>query len=489
MEFEFKPKRLLTNLTSRELRKLAKHDEVPNKYGLPVYHTKTLSRSAGFTKIIYDPTSKDEELLWKVKNFVSQQDFIEVMVMVGENKNNNFKACYWVTPSFARLSYMMQENFFPFSGGEPEIRVIQIPQWPERRVLVFPNEGLTIILGIDYYGEAKMAVLRMAMHFMRDKRGGLGLHAGSKLYHLNINESLVTKGALIFGLSGTGKTTITCFNHNLKSPEGITILQDDINMFTFSTYAYGTERNFYIKTDNVTQQPDLLQACLSSEAILENVVVTPAGDIDFDDFSISTNGRCIVQRKDIPNTSENIDLSSTDIILFNTRRYDIPPVGRFISPAQCAAFLMLGESTITSADDPSRVGESKRIVAFDPFIIDNPHKNGNIFYNILNRNPHLQGYLLNTGKIGGIEEGIKITPEVTFKIVEEILRGTISWRYDPVIGYELAEEVPGLDISSFDPYNIYGKEKYKYMMESLQKERREYLNKFEKLLPQIKEAI
>jgi len=38
----------------------------------------------------------------------------------------------------------------------------------------------TMILGSDYYGESKMAGLRMAMHIMREERGGIGLHAGSK---------------------------------------------------------------------------------------------------------------------------------------------------------------------------------------------------------------------------------------------------------------------------------------------------------------------
>jgi len=77
-----------------------------------------------------------------------------------------------------------------------------------------------MILGSDYYGESKMAGLRMAMHIMREERGGIGLHAGSKIYRVkNAQGQLTERGALIFGLSGTGKTTISVNSHNLVAPE------------------------------------------------------------------------------------------------------------------------------------------------------------------------------------------------------------------------------------------------------------------------------
>jgi len=148
---------------------------------------------------------------------------------------------------------------------------------------------------------------------------------------------------------------------------------------------------------------------------------------------------------------------------------------------------MLGESTITSADDPTRVGETTRVVGFDPFIINKPEKSGNRLYEILSNHP-IDVYIVNTGKIGGLD-GIKITPEVTLKIVENIARGTIKWQYNEDLGYEIPVEVPGLDLSQFDPYKIYGKEEYKNMMEALRNDRRKHLQQFPDLYDQIKESI
>ncbi len=478
----------LTYVESSELRALAKKDEIKTKNGIPVYHTKIKSRSAAFTRNVYTIDKETEEKIKKGMSYLQSSDFVFLDRVIGQNPNNRFGVRLYVPKDYARLAYMFAENFFPPEGKEPEIVTVCVPNWDGREILVFPNEKTTYILGSDYYGEVKMSFLRMAMHIMREERNGLGLHAGSKVYRIKTGGELKDRGVLIFGLSGTGKTTITCADHGLRDPERVFILQDDINMLTYSGFSYGTEKNFYVKTDSITSQPALLEAALSKGAIAENVFVKDDGTIDFDNLSISTNGRCIVQREKVKYTTDNIDLERVDVVFFNTRRYDIPPVGRFVSPAQAAAFLMLGESTITSADDPNRVGESKRVVAFDPFIIDNHHKNGNRFFEILNQNPNIKVYLLNTGKIGGLE-GVKITPNITFSIVEAIMRDEIVWEFNADLGYDVAKDIPDVDISVFDPYKIYGKQKFSKIMNALREERKSYLSKFSGLKGEIREAV
>ena len=64
-----------------------------------------------------------------------------------------------------------------------------------------------------------MSLLRMGMEILRDKHQGLGLHAGSKHIFLKVKQKLRKFGMLIFGLSGTGKTTLICHDHELVSPE------------------------------------------------------------------------------------------------------------------------------------------------------------------------------------------------------------------------------------------------------------------------------
>jgi phosphoenolpyruvate carboxykinase (ATP) len=326
------------------------------------------------------------------------------------------------------------------------------------------------------------------MHLGRETMNALGLHAGSKIVRVNTPRGLEEKGMLIFGLSGTGKTTITTADHDLEAPEGVEVLQDDINILLSNGSALGSEANFYIKTDNVTKQPALLWAARDRKALIENCWVDDDDHINFDDHALTTNGRAVVPREAIPNTSGRIDLDKVDCLLFNMRRYDTPPIGRLVSPEQAAAYFMLGESTITSADDPSRVGQAKRVVGFDPFVIDNPHINGNRLLGILRDNPATRCYLLNTGRIGG-KEGANITVEATTTAIREAMRETLEWRYDDILGYEIPKSLPVPQGEELDPYRWYSREEYASMIGDLRKERREHLQQFKGLAPEIIDGV
>ena len=484
---------VLSNLSTEELKLLARSSAIRNSWGITLYHTSVRSRSAKETFVVKEPDQEVEKELKEVREFLQGTDLVMVERDVCKNPKFRFRIHYYVTRRYARLAHMFSQNFFePHHQEEPDAVVIQVPEWKRKAIYVHPTKDgrvFTFVLGTDYYGEAKMAALRSVMYITREYRNGLAMHAGGKLYRLKIEGEIKEKGVLIFGLSGTGKTTITLNDHDLQSPEGISILQDDIMLLRNDTYAYGTESSFYIKTDSVTQQPELFVATQSPISIAENAWVDDQGEIDFDNLTLTSNGRCIVPRFLIPHTKDEIDLEHVDVILFNTRRYDMPPLGRLRSPEQAAAFFMLGESTITSADDPSRVGESKRVVAFNPFIMDNPHKEGNKLLEILKENPQVEVLIVNTGKVGGIEEGIKISPKTTLNLVLDALKGEVSWEYDPVVGYEVAKEARDVHCNLFDPYRIYGRETYERMMERLYQERLEWLKQFEELKPEIVEAL
>ena len=488
-----KPGRLLTGLSSEDLRALARSREIPNRWGVAVYHSKISSRSARRTFVVKRPTPEQEALLHQVRQHLASTELVCLDRQIGAGTGQTFSFRYYVTRPYAHLAYMMHRNLFeprrPFD--DPDVVVVQVPEWPEIHIFVHPTDDgrvFTWVLGSDYYGEGKMGGLRAAMHVLRDFRGGLGLHAGSKVYRLKADGQMRELGVLIFGLSGTGKTTITIHDHGLQPPEGITILQDDINFLMPATRCYGTEESFYIKTDGLSSQPTLLEAVRRPEVICENVWVDPDGNIDFDNQTISTNGRAIVPRHAIPHTAATIDMEKVDVILFNTRRYDLPPIGRLTSPAQMAAVLMLGESTITSADDPTRVGQSQRVVAFDPFVLTEPHRQGNVFYDLIKDRP-IQALVVNTGKIGGMEQGIKITPEVTMACIEAALRGQVEWRYDPDLGYERAVAADGVDLRPYDPDVVYGRQRFRELMAALREERRQWLSRFPGLYPDILQAM
>jgi|WetSurMetagenome_2_1015567.scaffolds.fasta_scaffold102865_2 phosphoenolpyruvate carboxykinase (ATP) len=489
-----------------KLREMGKADEQTTEYGSANYVTAIRSRSAKFTEIVFEPSGGQEETVAKVAEYIRSRELVSIDRMMCLKTGYRTRIRLFVTKRYARLAYMWGRMLFEPRGGKPGSRpvanadftIIDVPEWPERKVLVDPVSFTTIILGSDYCGEVKKAGLRMMMYAHKVKRGGLGLHAGSKVLRVRDSASgkLVERGMLLFGLSATGKTTLTCHHHWLDSGAGelVRIRQDDVVLLNRDGSAIGTEDNFYIKTDGLEpdSQPLLYRGATSENAILENVFVGKGGKVDFNDSSITTNGRGVVIRKELDYTDRSIDLKRVDMIVFITRRKTIvPPIAR-LSAAQAAAFFMLGESVESSAGDPTQAGKPLRVVGTNPFIIGSLEEEGNRFLEILKANPHIECFLLDTGRFGahpGADEGVKITVYDSARLLADAARGAIKWRKDPDWGYSVAAEVGDVDMHHFDPKAFYGEGEYRRLTEELKSERREWLGRFRGLYPEIVAAI
>jgi phosphoenolpyruvate carboxykinase (ATP) len=369
--------------------------------------------------------------------------------------------------------------------------VITVPEWPEIKVLVFPELGLTLILGSDYKGENKKAMLRQVMYWAK-KEGNLGLHAASKVMRVYRDGELRDLGFLIFGLSGTGKTALSCHSHWLRFPERVIIRQDDVVILRSDGSAIGTEESFYLKTDGLEpgMQPLLYAAAISPRAILENVWVEPeTGKVDFFNSTLTSNGRGMVKRRDIAFTDDDVNLAKVDYMVFITRHYDImPPVVR-LTPEWAAAAFMLGESIETSAGDPSEAGKALRVVGTNPFIIGSHAEEGNLFLSILRKNPGIRCFIMNTGNVGGMLRGQKITVRDSVKILEMIARDKISWRPDDFWGYEVPVDIPGVELDRFNPKNYYSDEQIERLSSDSKRERLTWLAQFPSLSPEIPNAI
>jgi len=254
-------------------------------------------RMAKLTEVIMgEPEPDDLELINNVLDYLKGKEVImldRTMCMTPGFK----KSCrLYVTAEYARLPLMWGNTLFLPEGKEPDFVSIAVPEWEEKRVLVFPEMGLTIILGSDYKGEQKKAMLRQVM-FWAKKEGNLGLHAASKILRVMRGDQLKDFGFLLFGLSGTGKTSLSCHSHWLSFPETVVIRQDDVVILKRDGTAVGTEDSFYIKTESLepSSQPLLYAAALSPRAILENVCVSrETGSVDFFNSDVTSNGRAMV---------------------------------------------------------------------------------------------------------------------------------------------------------------------------------------------------
>jgi Phosphoenolpyruvate carboxykinase (ATP) len=150
---------------------------------------------------------------------------------------------------------------------------------------------------------------------------------------------------------------------------------------------------------------------------------------------------------------------------------------------------MLGESVETSAGDPAEAGKPRRVVGTNPFIMGSEEEEGNSFLSILRNNPDVQCFLLNTGSVGGVTRGQKVTVRDSVKIIEMIARDKIVWKKDDFWGYEVPVEIPGVDLARFDLSSYYPEEKVVEMSQDLKQERLEWLSQFKGLNRDIINAL
>jgi len=403
-----------------------------------------------------------------------------------------------------RLPYFFSGAMYEeATGAGPDLSLVYIPEWLEtnRQILVFPREGITYVLGTDYYGEVKKGFLRMAM-WQAKQQNMLGIHAGTKLLIAkDKNGKLRRYGVMLFGLTATGKTTHSCHDHGLTAKgESARVLQDDVVFLCKDGTAYGTERGYYVKTEGLDPetQPALYRACTSTNALLENVMVDFEGNVHFDEDCLTGNGRVMVRREDLGREviARGLDLPALNgldgmIIAFITRRNTVVPIASKLTPEQAAGAFMLGESIETSGSDPRKAGQSVRVVGTNPFLIGDEAEEGDWFYNFVKTHEDkVQCYLLNTGGIGEIrvvgKDGIPIVKQgVTRVMIEEmasiirgIARGTIEWTDDPLWKVQVPKKVDGMDISRFGLNRFYLPRTVEKYSTELKRERIEYLERF-----------
>jgi phosphoenolpyruvate carboxykinase (ATP) len=498
-------KTISKDLTRAQLRELARPDEVTTEFGSPVYTTRVKSRSAKNTYIVADGVEVGRmqqafepvralEVVRQVQEAISSLDMLQVDRRMGDNPAATLNCRLFVPKDYARIAFMWHNMLFESdSSHEPDFVSVYVPDWPERLIFCDVTQGYTYILGSDYPGEAKKSMLRQAMYWIK-RRGGLGLHAGSKILRVTAADGkLRDVGFLLFGLSGTGKTTLTLHDHGLAEPERAIIKQDDVVLMTAEGRAYGTEDGFYIKTEGLEpSQTVLWGAATHPTAAYENIKVDPVtGKVDFLDTSITSNGRGVVLRRHIRGTGDGIDLPKANKIVFITRRNDVIPVCARLTPEQAAAYFMLGESIETSAGDPTKAGQAKREVGTNPFIVGPEHEEGNRLLGILRENPDMQAYILNTGSIGAKDgsPGEKITIKISTEIMKQIAKDGIAWEKDPDWGYEVPKSVPGVDTARYDPRSHYTPGQYRDLVDKLRQERRAWLAQFPGLDPAIPKTI
>jgi phosphoenolpyruvate carboxykinase (ATP) len=468
--------------------------------------------------------------LEKVLKWMKTLPFIKLTRQMGNNPDFNPICTLYLSVGDwrnSRLAYMWG-NLLDDPGGRPgpEITMIHIPEEHASRqqILTMPEFNLNICLGSDYLGEDKKGFLRQAM-WLADERGMLGLHAGSKVVVARDAKSndLKRHGVILFGMTATGKSTWSCHQLEMdpKRGEMTYASQDDICFLKDDGSAYGSEHNFYVKTDvRKSDQEAMFHALTHKSALLENVMVTADGDVDFLDESLCGNGRAVVRMdklaierdgKMISIAADSINLPSLDKndalwFAFITRRNTIMPFSQMLTAEQGVLAYLFGESTLSFAANPEKAGDSVRIVGTDDFIIGSRGAKVNRFYDIImklvNKYPgQVHFRLYNTGGMGEVieeyeERGVmkkrlirkaeRVPLELMAAVQRGDLRGTNKYEKG-VLGTMSIVEADGRRMDEWDVHKLYTDEQIDRLIKDIIIGRRAFLEEVSKegLRPEI----
>ena len=503
---EIQARRIEDNPTPEALRAFT--EAMPNcritEFGNPNVHTRVTSRSSGSTFVVTeDPSSASGKTMGREEydriarmqdEYIRGQQMLVIDGLIGNDPGFAVPARLTIEKANANIAGMQQKLFFPRDVGEPSVQVIYTPNlpaagYPDDRVIAVDLEGgVTRVLNSDYFGESKKGGLRMWNRIVYD-RGGLALHAGCKVVPTSDGGEKVF---LIIGLSGTGKTTTTFTTQNDSLP-----VQDDFVALMPGGKVYGSENGCFAKTFSLDPEfePSIFGAVTKPTAYLENVYQDDAGRVNFFETSYTKNGRAVFGMADLGRFRDAREVGRVDhLLILNWNENIIPAVSR-LSQEQAAAYFMLGETTGTSAGGKAEEGKFLRVPGTNPFF-PLPHGlQGNRMLELLASHP-IEVFLMNTGRVGGRDgddRSKKVKIPHSSAIVQAIAESAIKWTDDPDFGYEVAEEVPGIDDPELlQPRRLYERQgrmsDYRELIERFRRERREHLQAFPQLTDEILRA-
>ncbi len=293
-----------------------------------------------------------------------------------------------------------------------------------------------VILGTEYAGEMKKGVFTVVNYFA-PKRGVLSMHCSA-------TADKVTGGSsLLFGLSGTGKTT-------LSADPKRHLIGDDEHCWS-SDGIFNIEGGCYAKAINLApeSEPDIFQA-LRFGAVLENVVLDDDQHVDFTDTSITENTRGaypieFIQNAKVPCTAGH----PTDVIFLTCDAFGVLPPVSSLSPAHAMYHFISGYTAKVAGTE---MGVTEPQATFSPcfggpFLVWHPSK----YAELLAAKMREQGsrvWLVNTGWSGGsYGTGKRMKLASTRAILDAIHSGELAKAKtvrDPVFGFEVVAECSGV---------------------------------------------
>ncbi len=335
----------------------------------------------------------------------------------------------------------------------PELTIINLPSFradPARHgcrnetvIAVNLSKGLVLIGGTSYAGEMKKAVFTV-LNYLLPAKSVMPMHCSA-----NVGPKGDT--AVFFGLSGTGKTT-------LSADPKRTLIGDDEHGWG-EDGIFNFEGGCYAKTIRLSREaePEIFGTTERFGTVLENVVLDEHRVPDFDDQSLTENTRCAYPLHFIPNASDSGRSGHPhNIIMLTADAFGVmPPIAK-LTPEQ-AMYHFLSGYTAKVAGTEKGVTEPEATFSTcfgAPFMPRHPSEYGNLLRELINDH-QVSCWLVNTGWTGGAYgEGTRMPIKATRALLSAALDGTLEdadYRVDPNFGFSVPVAVDGVDSAILDP--------------------------------------
>ncbi len=305
-------------------------------------------------------------------------------------------------------------------------------------------QKLIVIAGTEYAGEIKKAIFTI-MNWHLPDHGVLPMHCSA-----NIGSDGDT--ALFFGLSGTGKTTLS------SDPQRKLIGDDEHGWGPNGVFNF--EGGCYAKVINLSREaePQIWDATHRFGTVLENVVATADGALDLDDKTHTENTRSCYPIEFIPNA----ELSGrggqpSHVIMLTADAFGVlPPISR-LTPAQAMYHFLSGYTARVAGTEKGLGNEPQATFSAcfgAPFLPRRPEEYGRLLESLIHRHG-ATCWLVNTGWSGGAYgTGKRMAIAHTRALLRAVLDGSLknaTFHADPFFGLMIPQNVPGIPDDVLDP--------------------------------------
>ncbi|MBT6843546.1 MAG: phosphoenolpyruvate carboxykinase (ATP) [Candidatus Melainabacteria bacterium] len=301
-------------------------------------------------------------------------------------------------------------------------------------ILVNYSTKEVVIVGTEYAGEIKKSVFSL-LNYLYPQRGIMPMHCSA-------NASEHGEVSIFFGLSGTGKTTLSA------DPERKLIGDDEHGWSDEGVFNF--EDGCYAKSIALTprSEPEIYAASCRFGATIENVVMNDKRELDYFDKSITENGRVSYPIHFIPNSlfGRFVRKQPKNIIMLTCDAFGVLPAVSKLSPEEASEHFMLG---YTAKIPGTEMGVTEPKAVFSPcfgapFMPLAPKVYGDLLKDRISH-AKVNCWLVNTGWAGGkFGEGKRMPLSLTRSIIHRINNGSLAqvkMVKHPILGLEVPESI------------------------------------------------